>query len=273
MVKKLLSTILAALLAVVFAASQNRRDSIYQIDWKKDVPVITIAASANALAYISIQNLDDRRAADLVGLTHGHLIGLDERAIRNHSSTAKKASDLVAGGSILLPLTLLADKDIREEALKISVLLSETALVTNGLTSITKRIFLRNQPYVFNPDVPVAEKLPADSRFSFFSGHTSITTSMSFFSAKIWSDYHPDSRWKPVVWTAAAAVPAVTGYLRFKASKHCFTDVAMGYAIGALVGYFVPHFHKVDRHARHRYRVSSRILDDGTPMLTFKSMF
>ena len=148
------------------------------------------------------------------------------------------------------------------DALRLSALATEAALLTNGLTLATKRLVLRNRPYVFNPDVPVGEKLPAEARLSFFSGHTSLAASMSFFTAKAWSDYHPRSPWKPMVWAGAAALPAVTGYLRFKAGKHYFTDVAAGYVVGALVGYFVPHLHKKDRRARRR--VSSTFSMYGT---------
>ena len=79
---------------------------------------------------------------------------------------------------------------------------------------------------------------------SFFSGHTSCVASNSFFAARVFSDYYPESKWKPVVWGAAIALPAVTGYLRVKAGKHYPSDVIAGYAVGAAVGYFVPKLHR-----------------------------
>ena len=71
-----------------------------------------------------------------------------------------------------------------------------------------------------------------------------MTAANTFFAAKVFSDYYPDSKWKPVVWTAAATIPAITGYLRVKGGRHFTTDVITGYAVGAAVGYLVPHFHK-----------------------------
>jgi hypothetical protein len=50
--------------------------------------------------------------------------------------------------------------------------------------------------------------MESDARKSFFSGHASMTACNTFFAAKIWSDMHPNSKLKPWVWTAAAAVPA-----------------------------------------------------------------
>lgn len=260
----------ACMLASFSAASQNTQDTVYQINWDIDVPVMAGSTGLNALAFIAIQNLNPRNPTDINNLQPDNLIELDKKSISNYSHFADDASDWVAGGSMLLPLTLMADKNLRKEALKLSVLASETALLTHGLTLTTKRLALRNRPYVFNPDAPMGEKLKVESMLSFYSGHTAMTASMSFFTAKVWSDYYPYSKWKPVVWTAAAAVPAVAGYLRIKAGKHYFTDVATGYAVGALVGYFVPHFHKVDRKSKHRYRISSTISPDGIPLLTFK---
>lgn len=258
------------MLTVLSAASQNRQDTVYQINWDIDVPVLATSTGLNALAFIAIQNLNPRTPTVINNLQPGYLIELDKKSISNYSHFADNASDWVAGGSMLLPLTLIADKNLREEAMKLSILVSETALVTHGLTLTTKRLTMRNRPYVFNPNAPMGEKLKVESMLSFYSGHTAMTASMSFFTAKVWSDYYPYSKWKPVVWTAAAAVPAVAGYLRIKAGKHYFTDVATGYAVGALVGYFVPHFHKVDRKSKHRYRISSIISPDGIPLLTFK---
>ena len=74
--------------------------------------------------------------------------------------------------------------------------------------------------------------------------HTSLSAAGSFFAARVFSDYYPDSKWKPVVWGAAVAIPAVTGYLRVRGGRHFPTDVIAGYAVGALAGWGVPALHK-----------------------------
>jgi len=120
--------------------------------------------------------------------------------------------------------------------------------------------------------VPLEKKLTPDSQLSFFSGHTSATATATFFTAKIWSDYNPESKWKPVVWTAAAAVPAVAGYLRVKAGKHYVSDVVTGYAVGALVGYFVPHLHKIKKGEKRKLRMSTSMIDQ-VPVFNLKYRF
>jgi membrane-associated phospholipid phosphatase len=249
--------------------AQNPVDSlVYKSYPGADASIIATAAGMNALAFISIKNLQPRTPSDLVGLAPGPLFGWDEQAISNQSGFAKTASNYLMLGSAVLPLAMFADKGIRSEARTVFIMGAQAGLIAHGLTLGTKRLVLRNRPYVFNPDVPISEKLANESRFSFFSGHTSMTATITFFTAKVWSDFHPDSRWKPVVWSAAAALPALTGYLRHRAGRHYFTDVAAGYGVGALVGYFVPHLHRRERREGRRH-ISVNSSFDGAMSLVF----
>jgi membrane-associated phospholipid phosphatase len=85
--------------------------------------------------------------------------------------------------------------------------------------------------------------MESDARKSFFSGHSSMTACNTFFAAKIWSDMHPNSKLKPWVWTAAAAVPAYAALQRVQAGKHYPSDVIVGLAVGAAMGYLIPQIH------------------------------
>ena len=116
--------------------------------------------------------------------------------------------------------------------------------ITGGITSITKAGFLRVRPYVYAPDWDPNQPLESGDRASFLSGHTSLSAAGSFFFARVFADYHPDSRLKPYVWGLAATIPAVTGYLRIRAARHFPSDVLAGYALGASIGYLVPTLHK-----------------------------
>ena len=90
------------------------------------------------------------------------------------------------------------------------------------------------------------ERTGPGTMLSYYSGHTSHTAAFTFFFAKVINDYHPEMSTgiKIGLWSFAAVVPAVTGYLRFEAGKHYPTDIMTGYALGALTGWLVPHLHK-----------------------------
>ena len=46
-----------------------------------------------------------------------------------------------------------------------------------------------------------------------------------------------------MVWGGAIILPALTGYAKVDAGEHFYTDVIVGYSIGAIIGYFVPVMH------------------------------
>ncbi len=272
MLKKFCGCLLALLLVIPTFFAQNSSSPVYQLDWKIEAPLATSGATLSLLGLALSETIHPNTLQEVNNLSQNQWLRMDKAATDNFSNAADHASDWLLKGSAAMPVLLMADPDIRQEASKIGVLLSESLLITNGLNTVTKRLMLRNRPYVYNPNVLAEQRTSIDARLSFFSGHTAATSCLSFFSAKVWSDYHPESRWKPVVWTAAAAVPAVTGYLRYKAGKHYFTDVAAGYAVGALIGYFVPHLHKVDTRSRQKLRFSSGMIEDS-PVMVVKYRF
>ena len=46
------------------------------------------------------------------------------------------------------------------------------------------------------------------------------------------------------LWSGAVLIPATAAYLRVQSGKHFPTDVMAGYAVGAAIGWLVPHLHK-----------------------------
>ena len=168
----------------------------------------------------------------------------DRGAINLNSLEARELSDYMLRAVHLLPALFLLEKNTRHDFGKIAVLWGETMVLNSGVTLVSKRSFRRPRPYVYNLETLASEKQTINAQASFISGHTSAVAANTFFLAKVFSDYHPDSDWKPVVWSLAVALPAVTAYLRVRGGRHYPTDVISGYAVGALIGYFVPHLHR-----------------------------
>lgn len=112
--------------------------------------------------------------------------------------------------------------------------------VTFGLTIAAKELSQRDRPFSqecsangnYDPGCNSATR-----KKSFFSGHTAL----AFTGATLLC--HNDLRDEQLpagVCAGAIGVAAMTGALRIIADKHHFTDVAIGAAVGALSGYFVP---------------------------------
>lgn len=218
--------------------------SPYHLDLKKEGVITAFGVTTMTSSYFIDKETPIYSSTQLADLSRTSINFFDRTATYNYSSSAQKTSDVLSLGSKFLPLVLLLDKNQRSDFGTIAALYAETYLISNGLTSLTKTSIRRTRPFVYNEDVAIDHKLTSSARYSFVSGHTSKTAAMTFFTAKVYADYHPDSKWKPVVWTAAAVVPAVTGYMRVKAGKHYPTDVIAGYAIGAATGILVPQLHK-----------------------------
>lgn len=187
--------------------------------------------------------------ADILVLNDGSINGVDKGAANNYSLEAGSASDLFKNGVFAAPLALFLSDQGRENAREIMMMYAEVLSFNSGLTYITKSSVARYRPYAYNPSVSFDIKLGKSSRRSFYSGHVSHVASLSFFTANIFDDLYPDSKYKYAVWAGAIAAPAITAYLRVKAGSHFPTDVVVGYGIGALIGYFVPELHKITKHS------------------------
>src|SRR4029079_10299737 len=132
----------------------------------------------------------------------------DRSATYRWSPKSATASDVLLITSVAMPGLLFINKNVRQEHY-VSLLYAETMVLTLGVTNLVKEISHRTRPYAYNENVSTDTKTTKDARRSFFSGHTSLAASASFFMAKVYADLNPDSKLKPLVWTSSAVLPAV----------------------------------------------------------------
>ncbi len=225
------------------ATCSMQAQSPYQLSWKKEAALVVPTGALLGASFLMKARLEPLSVAQINLFNRNTVPRFDRIATYQYSHKAGKWSDYLFETSLLFPILLLADAPIRKDVWKVGLITTETLLISSTLTALTKVLAKRVRPFVYNPDTPLGEKQNKDARYSFFSGHTSGTACLSVAAAKIWSDYHPDSRWKPLVWTTALAWPAAVGILRVKAGKHFPTDVLVGYAVGFACGYFLPKLH------------------------------
>lgn len=170
---------------------------------------------------------------------------LDRWVINHWSPKAGKLSDILRDISLVSPFALLASNRIRENGGTVGLMYVETLLLASAGSMLSKGIFQRTRPFVYNPDVPMDLKAgKKEARRSFYSGHTTMAFASSFFLAKVYGDFYPDSDWKPVLWSGAIVISSAVGLLRMLAGKHFLTDVLAGAAFGGLIGYGVPEIHQ-----------------------------
>ncbi len=172
----------------------------------------------------------------------------DISAVTQSNQSYLNASNYALYTALALPLISLADGRINDNAVTTILLYVETITIGSGAYNLTSGIVNRRRPLTYNTkDFTIEERTASNVKESFFSGHTSISACASFCGAKIFNDFHPHSKLKPVVWTVAVTFPAFIGFARYKAGKHFPSDVVAGYIVGAGIGYLIPQLHRIDK--------------------------
>lgn len=215
----------------------------YKLSLAIDVPVgaNAIALLGASLLISTTHNLPEKENLQL--LNRDSVNRFDRGATYQHSKAAGYVSDAALYASVAMPLLQLINKNSRKDFGKVAAISAETFTLNLALTDFVKETVHRTRPLVYNPDVPLDTKYKKDNFKSFYSGHTSTVSAMSFSFAEMYAAYNPNSKLKPMVWSLCAAFPILTGVLRYKAGKHYWTDIITGYMAGAVVGLAVPYLH------------------------------
>lgn len=222
---------------------------VYHLNYSVDIPV-TILTSATAFGGFIV--VDKKPAPDsltIIGLDANDINRFDRSATwqdAEFAPVARSISDVTLGISNIMPFFLFLDHKIRKDWGDVLLLFLETQAIVGNLYSWGSVVWIdRIRPLVYNEDVPWDERAGKRTQNAFYSGHTSMSTSASFFTAKVYCDYHPELGGKRFLIYGLALIPSVsTAFFRYKGLKHFPTDVLTGMAVGATVGILNPHIHK-----------------------------
>jgi len=218
--------------------------SVYKFNPAVDIPVTLVGTGWSGFALTKIYSKESSSVAKINSLRVSDINSFDRWAADIHSDKAADASDILFYGSMPLPLILMLDKKIRKDAGKIGLLYLQ-AMGVNGLLYTGSTYFTnRYRPYAYNPNVSMDARTAGGAKNSFFAGHVALVGTSTFFMAKVYSDYHPGSKAKWLVFGLASAATAATGYLRHRGGRHFPSDIILGTAVGTLSGIMVPHLHK-----------------------------
>ena len=246
------------LVSVIFNLYAQEKDSlslsqkVYHLNYWVDIPLTAVAAVTASLGAVAVDNKSPLDSLTIIGLDANDINGFDRSATwqdAEFAPTARRISDVTLAVSNMLPLLLLVDKKIRQDWGDLLLLYLETQAITGNLYSWGCVVHVdRNRPLVYNTDIPWEEKTGARTKNAYYSGHTSMSTSACFFTAKVYCDYHPElGNRKYLIYSAAAIPPLLTGFFRYKGLKHFPTDVITGLIVGGSTGILVPHLHKRTR--------------------------
>lgn len=238
--------LIAILLAVLHAHSlPAAAQSPYETKALQEIGLSAAGAGLAATGLYLNHQIAPLTEEQVNSLSKGDLHPLDRWVTRHWSPRAGKLSDILRNICLASPLSLLASNRVRDDAGMVGLMYLETLLLNSAGTLLSKGIFRRTRPFVYNPDVPMRLKTEnKEARRSFYSGHTATAFASSFFLAKVYGDFYPDSDWKPAIWSGAVAISSAVALLRMLCGKHFLTDVLAGGAVGGLIGYGVPAIHQ-----------------------------
>lgn len=233
------------ILFLTITGSVTAQNSPYKLNPKVDIPVTVAGIGLSYYGLTLMQNKEGLTQTEVENLHVDNVNKFDRFSAGYDSEKADMISDYPFYASFAAPFLLLLDKDVSSNAAQIGFLYLETMAITGALFTMTNGNVERIRPNAYSPNVSMDEKMRSNTKNAFYGGHNSATAAATFFAAKIFHDFNPDSPARPFVWAAAATTPAVVGYLRMEAGKHFLSDVILGYIVGAGVGIVVPQLHKV----------------------------
>jgi hypothetical protein len=220
------------------------KQPVYKLKPAADIPVFAAGAGWSGYAFTKIYSKDRSSEEKILSLDVNDINWFDRWAVRTHSESLNQKSNYIFYGSMPLPFIFLATKNTRKDFFKLTFLyleaMSVTGLLYTGSTYFTNRF----RPYAYSSETPMTWRTRGGAKNSFYAGHVALVATSTFFMAKVYSDYHPGSKIKWVLFGIAGAATGTMAYLRYRGGFHFPSDIILGITQGTLTGILVPHFHK-----------------------------
>lgn len=221
---------------------QFKSNKPFNLDFNREAALIGSGTVAAVTAFAILENLKSLSTTDIELLDPSNVNSFDRDAIGLYEED--HLGDAMLYASYAIPFSFAFFNDTRGDIWELALMYGEVLLLQSSINGIVKGTVQRVRPFVYDDQSPVEEKLTKNARISFFSGHTSMTAAITFFTARVATEYVENNTVRILIWTGAALYPVITAVSRVSTHWHFPTDVMAGYAIGALIGYFIPELHR-----------------------------
>ncbi len=228
----------------LFPQENMKLNSPYRTNWTNDGIII----GTSILVAFSASAIDDGiiplTVAEINSLKKNEINPIDRITSGFYSKEQSMISDILVGTSIVSPLFLMFDENIRSDAGTIGTMYFETIFLATFTPSFGKGGVKRIRPYLYGNKAPLSEKLNTDARRSFFSGHATWAFATSIFFANVYSDYYPSSKYKNYIWYGSIVLASSVSILRVTSGAHFISDIIVGAAVGSAIGFVIPYLHR-----------------------------
>ena len=230
--------------AKIFPDEKVSVDPVYRLKASRDIPVFAVGAAWSGYAFTKIYSKDRSSVDKILSLDKNDINGFDRWAVRPYSEKFGNHSNLIFGGSMPLPVLFLFCNNTRKDFFKLTFLYLEAMSITGLLYTGSVYLTNRYRPYAYSDETPMTWRTRGGAKNSFYAGHVALVATSTFFMAKVYADYNPDSKIKWLFYTVAGAATGTIAYWRHRGGFHFPSDILLGITQGTLTGILVPHFHK-----------------------------
>ena len=223
----------------------------YHVNYWVTGTIIGVGMSANYLGVGLVFHKIELSRLEIQALNKSTINSIDSWAFKQDPSQMEsfaKYSDYFLASTVVLPVFLMFDKQIKRDWVDVLLMYVETMSITPNIyewTPLGVNFQNRIRPIAYYDQLPYDQRNSANNRNSFYSGHTAVVAASTFFMVKVYCDYNPgigDNKY--LLYGAATIFPLIEGYCRVKAIAHFPSDVLVGLGVGALCGIIIPELHR-----------------------------
>ena len=226
---------------ILFSCSVNL-NAQFSLDAKTDMillPLGVISASVgNIMTYQNSPLTDD----DFAGIDKLNIPFYDKWNT-TYNPTYSEISDILLALQIISPLTYSFSSDYKPQFQTNALMYFETITLNYGLNSITKSLVGRFRPFCYDENTEPKIKLDYDTRYSFYSGHSSTAFASAVFNIIMLSN-QSDGIYKSIGIAMNIMNASAIATLRVLAAKHFFSDVLVGAIVGSCIAYITTELHR-----------------------------
>jgi membrane-associated phospholipid phosphatase len=222
------------------AFCQESASTPYELRLKVDLPVF-VAAGAGALTPVFLTDRVNKTCPCAVSGVNG----FDRGAAGRRSDSLDKVSTGAVVASVVWPAaSILFDSETSRDALIDGLITGQAVLVNVAVNQVVKVSAQRPRPLVYGLAAgdPLIQK--SDNYLSFYSQHTSVVFAAGISYARTFALRHPQSRYRWLIYSAAAGGGTAVAAMRVLSGRHFPTDVLMGAASGTGTGLLIPWLHR-----------------------------
>lgn len=221
----------------------------YQLS-KADYAWVSVGAITYGVGYYLGNQITSLSSTDIQSLNANTINSFDRSAISKWNTSLDSYGTIGKYGLFLAPSLMLlpAVKNKHwKDGFTYGMMYFEMALLTTGITELTKSLIQRTRPFLYNTSLSIDDRQGYAKDYgekdSFVSGHTSLAFASAVFLSKSYTDIYGKSIWSKVIWGTSLSLASLTAYSRYESGQHFPTDIIAGAAIGSLIGYAIPLLH------------------------------